>query len=102
MCALPSLQRRRRPHRTGQGLQDHAGCVVGPLGTADRPGRWPVKSAKLLHRLLKNAASNASANELDIEDSYIKSIVVQQAPKTRRRTYRAHGRMCVPRRCECR
>lgn len=57
------------------------------------PGRWPVKSAKFLHRLLKNAESNAGVNELDIEDLFIKSIIVNQAPKTRRRTYRAHGRI---------
>jgi len=86
-------------------VQEHKQCVpfrrfnggVGRTAQAKAfkttQGRWPVKSAKLLHRLLKNAASNASANELDIEDSYIKSIVVQQAPKTRRRTYRAHGRI---------
>jgi len=28
-----------------------------------------------------------------VEDLIIKNIVVQQAPKTRRRTYRAHGRI---------
>ncbi|KAF9046605.1 60S ribosomal protein L17/L23 [Panaeolus papilionaceus] len=46
-------------------------------------GRWPEKSVKFITRLLKNAESNADA----------KNIVVQQAPKTRRRTYRAHGRI---------
>jgi large subunit ribosomal protein L17e len=60
---------------------------------------------------LKNAESNADAKHLDLEHLIIKSIVVQQAPvsesdnlsaqfftdvllqKTRRRTYRAHGRI---------
>merc|ERR1719397_1187373 len=37
-------------------------------------GRWPKKSAEFLLQLLKNAESNA-------------------APKMRRRTYRAHGRI---------
>ena len=43
-------------------------------------GRWPEKSVKFITRLLKNAESNADAKNLDVEDLYIKSIVVQQAP----------------------
>lgn len=42
---------------------------------------------------MKNAESNADAKSLSLEDLYIKNIVVEQAPKTRRRTYRAHGRI---------
>ncbi|KAJ7863074.1 60S ribosomal protein L17/L23 [Mycena olivaceomarginata] len=56
-------------------------------------GRWPEKSVKFILRLLKNAESNADAKNIDLEDLLIKNIVVQQAPKTRRRTYRAHGRI---------
>ncbi|EIN12985.1 60S ribosomal protein L17/L23 [Punctularia strigosozonata HHB-11173 SS5] len=56
-------------------------------------GRWPEKSVKFILRLLKNAEANADAKSLELEDLYIKNIVVQQAPKTRRRTYRAHGRI---------
>ncbi|OCB88917.1 60S ribosomal protein L17/L23 [Sanghuangporus baumii] len=56
-------------------------------------GRWPQKSVKFITALLKNAESNADAKSLSLEDLYIKNIVVQQAPKTRRRTYRAHGRI---------
>ncbi|CAH7686339.1 50S ribosomal protein L22 [Phakopsora pachyrhizi] len=56
-------------------------------------GRWPIKSAKYLIQLLKNAQANAVANELEPEDLVITSINVNQAPKTRRRTYRAHGRI---------
>jgi len=86
-------------------VQEHKQCVpfrrfnggVGRTAQAKAfkatQGRWPVKSAKFLHRLLKNAESNAGVNELDIEDLFIKSIIVNQAPKTRRRTYRAHGRI---------
>lgn len=43
-------------------------------------GRWPEKSVKFILRLLKNAESNADAKSLDVEDLYIKNIVVQQAP----------------------
>lgn len=57
------------------------------------PGRWPVKSVQFMLRLLKNAESNADAKDLAVEELVIKNIVVNQAPKTRRRTYRAHGRM---------
>jgi len=56
-------------------------------------GRWPEKSVRFMLRLLKNAESNADAKNLELEDLYIRNITVQQAPKTRRRTYRAHGRI---------
>ncbi|KAF9533163.1 ribosomal protein L22/L17, partial [Crepidotus variabilis] len=56
-------------------------------------GRWPEKSIKFIGRLLKNAESNADAKSIDVEELYIRNIVVEQAPKTRRRTYRAHGRI---------
>ncbi|KAJ8495190.1 hypothetical protein ONZ45_g12972 [Pleurotus djamor] len=70
---------------------------VGRTGQAKEfkttQGRWPEKSVKFLLRLLKNAESNADAKNIDVEDLTIKNIVVNQAPKTRRRTYRAHGRI---------
>ncbi|KAE8248940.1 hypothetical protein A4X13_0g5410 [Tilletia indica] len=56
-------------------------------------GRWPVKAVKFITSLLKNAEANAEAKGLDTEELLIKNIVVNQAPKTRRRTYRAHGRI---------
>ncbi len=56
-------------------------------------GRWPVKSAKFMLSLLRNAESNAEAKGLETEELVIRNIVINQAPKTRRRTYRAHGRI---------
>jgi len=56
-------------------------------------GRWPVKSVHFITRLLKNAESNADAKDLAVDELIIKNIVVNQAPKTRRRTFRAHGRI---------
>lgn len=86
-------------------------------------GRWPVKSAKFILDLLKNAESNAEvclihfchqevlfyiacdliylkfhSNDfqvkgLDADALYISHIQVNQAQKQRRRTYRAHGRI---------
>ena len=56
-------------------------------------GRWPVKSVKFITDLLKNAESNAEAKGLNVEELYISSIIVNHAPKHRRRTYRAHGIM---------
>ncbi|ANB14406.1 ribosomal 60S subunit protein L17A [Sugiyamaella lignohabitans] len=55
--------------------------------------RWPVKSVKFVSDLLKNAQANADAKGLDTEKLVIKHIQVNQAPKQRRRTYRAHGRI---------
>jgi large subunit ribosomal protein L17e len=43
-------------------------------------GRWPEKSVKFVLRLLKNAEANADSKGLELEDLYIKNIVVQQAP----------------------
>ncbi|RIA96623.1 ribosomal protein L22/L17 [Glomus cerebriforme] len=56
-------------------------------------GRWPAKSAEFLLGLLKNVQSNAEVKDLDIESLIISHIQVNQAPKQRRRTYRAHGRI---------
>merc|ERR1712241_257431 len=56
-------------------------------------GRWPKKSAEFLLQLLKNAESNAETKGLDAEHLVIEHIQVNAAPKMRRRTYRAHGRI---------
>ncbi|KAF2673120.1 ribosomal protein L22 [Microthyrium microscopicum] len=55
--------------------------------------RWPVKSADFLLGLLKNAEANADSKGLDTSNLIVKHIQVNQAPKQRRRTYRAHGRI---------
>ncbi|KAH9827406.1 60S ribosomal protein L17 [Teratosphaeria destructans] len=55
--------------------------------------RWPVKSAEFLLSLLKNAEANADTKGLDTNNLIVKHIQVNQAPKQRRRTYRAHGRI---------
>ncbi|KAG9247826.1 ribosomal protein L17 [Calycina marina] len=55
--------------------------------------RWPVKSAEFLLGLLKNAEANADTKGLDTGNLIVKHIQVNQAPKQRRRTYRAHGRI---------
>jgi large subunit ribosomal protein L17e len=55
--------------------------------------RWPVKSADFLLDLLKNAEANADSKGLDTASLIVKHIQVNQAPKQRRRTYRAHGRV---------
>merc|ERR1719181_1664722 len=56
-------------------------------------GRWPVKSAKIIIDLLRNAESNAEFKNLDTDNLVIKHIQVNAAQKGRRRTYRAHGRI---------
>lgn len=56
-------------------------------------GRWPEKSARFILGLLKNVASNAESKGLNVDSMIIKHIQVNQAPKQRRRTYRAHGRI---------
>lgn len=56
-------------------------------------GRWPKKSAEFLLHLLKNAESNAEYKGLDADHLVVDHILVNRAPKMRRRTYRAHGRI---------
>jgi len=55
--------------------------------------RHPVKSAEFLLSLLKNAEANADVKGLNTDTLIVKHIQVNQAPKQRRRTYRAHGRI---------
>merc|ERR1712024_216740 len=71
------------------GVGRHAQAKVH--GTSQ--GRWPVKSAEFLLPLLKNAESNAEYKGLDADHLVIDHIQVNRAPKMRRRTYRAHGRI---------
>jgi len=56
-------------------------------------GRWPEKSAVFLIGLLNNAVANAETKGLDTDALVVSHIQVNQAPKQRRRTYRAHGRI---------
>ena len=56
-------------------------------------GRWPVKSAKIVLDLLRNAESNAEFKNLDPDNLVIYHIQVNAAQQGRRRTYRAHGRI---------
>ena len=73
-------------------LQKHGLTSAGkPFGVTR--ARWPVKSAEILIGLLKNAEANADTKGLDTSNLIVKHIQVNQAPKQRRRTYRAHGRI---------
>nr|XP_060156041.1 large ribosomal subunit protein uL22-like [Globicephala melas] len=54
-------------------------------------GRWPKKSAEFLLHMLKNAESNAELKGLDVDSLVTEHIQANKAPKTRCRTYRAHG-----------
>merc|ERR1712117_56263 len=71
------------------GVGRHAQAKVH--GTSQ--GRWPVKSAEFLLHLLKNAESNAEYKGSDADHLVVDHIQVNRAPKMRRRTYRAHGRI---------
>ena len=106
--ALVGLHRVRRPSFPGgDGVQAAAGIgtaiykfsgLIAPCPTGKAFGvskaRWPVKSAEFLLGLLRNAEANADTKGLDTGNLIVKHIQVNQAPKQRRRTYRAHGRVC--------
>merc|ERR1712018_575679 len=73
------------------GVGRHAQAKVH--STSGTQGRWPKKSAEFLLHLLKNAESNAEYKGLDADHLVVDHIQVNRAPKMRRRTYRAHGRI---------
>jgi large subunit ribosomal protein L17e len=54
---------------------------------------WPQKATKVFLDLLTNIQSNAAAKGLDLAKVSITHANCNQAPKMRRRTYRAHGRI---------
>uniref|UniRef100_A0A0B6Y9C9 Large ribosomal subunit protein uL22 n=1 Tax=Arion vulgaris TaxID=1028688 RepID=A0A0B6Y9C9_9EUPU len=95
----------KRANRFLKNVVGHKECVpfrrfnggVGRCAQAKQwkavQGRWPKKSAEFLLQLLKNAESNAEFKGLSTEHLVIEHIQVNAAPKMRRRTYRAHGRI---------
>jgi large subunit ribosomal protein L17e len=54
---------------------------------------WPQKATKTFLDLLTNIGSNAEAKGMDLSKTIINHTNANQAPKMRRRTYRAHGRI---------
>jgi len=72
--------------------------------TPGSKGAWPQKATKVILDLVKNAEANADFRGLDVEDLSVVHAQANRAPKTRRRTYRAHGRigpyMAMPAHCE--
>ena len=54
---------------------------------------FPQKATKSFLDLLTNIKSNAEAKGLELDKVKITHANVNQAPKMRRRTYRAHGRI---------
>jgi len=56
-------------------------------------GRWPEKSCRILLSLLQNLSSNANVKNCSSDKLVIKRVIVNQAQKGRRRTFRAHGRI---------
>ncbi|OCK84280.1 ribosomal protein L22 [Lepidopterella palustris CBS 459.81] len=83
-------------HKEAVPMRRYAGstgrCAQGKQFGVSK-ARWPVKSAEFLLGLLKNAEANADTKGLDTGNLVVKHIQVNQAPKQRRRTYRAHGRI---------
>merc|ERR1712002_123000 len=56
-------------------------------------GRWPAKSARYALDMLVNLENNAQFKGLDTEKMTVSHTSIHRAPKMRRRTYRAHGRI---------
>merc|ERR1711862_871043 len=85
---VPFLRFKRGVGRTAQAKQ-----FSSAPGHSASQGRWPEKSCKYLLELLRNAESNAELKSLDVDSLYVEHVSVNEAPKNRRRMYRAHGRI---------
>ena len=89
------FRHRSSAHETKLGIEPWAkhGYTGKQFGVSK--ARWPVKSAEFILGLLKNAEANADTKGMDTSNLIVKHIQVNQAPKQRRRTYRAHGRVRI-------
>merc|ERR1712173_480012 len=85
---VPFIRFKRGAGRTAQAKQ----FSTAPGHSASQ-GRWPEKSCKFLLELLRNAESNAELKSLDVDSLFVEHVSVNEAPKNRRRMYRAHGRI---------
>merc|ERR1712141_728671 len=85
---VPFLRYNRGVGRCAQAKQ-----FAAAPGHSATQGRWPEKSCKFLLELLRNAESNAELKSLDVDSLYVEHVSVNEAPKNRRRTYGAHGRI---------
>ncbi len=77
--------------RFTQGVGRHAQAKL--LSVPGSQCAWPQKATKVVLDMLTNAESNAEVKGLDPEALYITHAQTNRAPKQRRRTYRAHGRI---------
>lgn len=85
-------------------MQEHIDTVLGErsiltfvqakaMRTPGSLAGWPRNASKMILNLVENAAANAEAKGLSLEDMRVTHSQVNMAPKGRRRTYRAHGRI---------
>merc|ERR1712098_800726 len=84
----PSLADNTRYPKPDASKTDSLKCACETLEL-----RWPTSNLQFLLHLLKNAESNAEYKGLDADHLVVEHIQVNRAPKMRRRTYRAHGRI---------
>jgi len=87
---------------TQGGIGRHA--QLKQSNTPGSKGAWPQKATKVILDLLTNAEANADTKGLDVDELSLVHCMANRASPTRRRTYRAHGRigpyMARPAHCE--
>ncbi len=81
------------PARCPPPLSLQAKNLPGGVKAPGSKGAWPEKATRVFIDLLKNARANGESRSLAPEHLIIKHIACNRAPKMRRRTYRAHGRI---------
>ena len=72
----------------GRHAQGHAVKATG------NQCRWPEAACRYFLVLLNNLKANGEAKGLAVKDLKLSHVQVNHAPVMRRRTYRAHGRIC--------
>lgn len=103
-AAIKGMKLEKAVQYLGQ-VTDHKRCIpfrryngsIGRTGQAREfksdKGRWPVKSIEFMQKLLQNLKGNATSKGLEVSALVLRHVQVNQAPKIRRRTFRAHGRI---------
>lgn len=85
-----TLQKQRVPFRR---YNDGVGRCAQAKPWGRTQGQGPKRRAAFLLHMIKNADSNGDFKGSDVDSLVIDHIRVNQAPNTRRRIYRAPGRI---------
>jgi ribosomal protein L22 len=94
--APPRADARAAPRRSREPPPPAASLLFPQAKNTNATGSqafWPKNATTQMLALLGNAEANAKFKNLKEDSLYVKHVSCNMAPKGRRRTYRAHGRI---------